>query len=140
MRHRLLALLGLALALGIAGCGDDKEKTVVEQRTVTDTVTDTTDEVEETTTTDTATVPSTGPTDCGNVSVDLGNGSEGGANSVEATSLDCEEALDVMRECIQGDVPQGWSVSGELGSPVLTRGSQKISGTLAGGGGCQPLD
>ena len=47
-------------------------------RTVTDTVTSTTDEVEEKTTNRTTTAAPPGPTNCGNVSVDLAR-CEGGA-------------------------------------------------------------
>ena len=136
----------MALSLAAAGCGGDDEKTIVEQRTVTDTVTATTPEqttATGTTGTDTGTTTSStpsGPTDCGSVNVELGQGSEGGATSVKATALDCGQALGVMRECIKGSVPSGWSVGGELGSPVLERGSQTVSGTLAGGGGCQPVE
>ncbi len=136
----LIAATGALVAL--PACGDDEEKTVTERETVTaptSTRSGTTERSEPTATASTETTPS-GPTDCGNVTVELGNESEGGANSVEASGVDCSAALEAARQCVRGDVPSGYSVSGELGSPKLTSGERSVSFTLVGGGGCQPLD
>ncbi len=75
---------------------------------------------------------------CGNVTVSLGTDSEGGLYGIRATNVTCARARVIARSCVHGKVPSGWSARyvESTGRVILRSGTRRVSGGLAGGGGC----
>jgi len=140
----LRALLPLAAAALLAGCGGGtKTTTVTTTPTVVRTVTAAPTATTPTTTSPGTTAPppvSSGPRSCGRIDITYPNG-EGGSSAVGITAygLGCGEARAVTRACQRGNVTPGWTARTRGNSGVdMNAGGRRITFGLAGGGGCIP--
>ena len=80
----------------------------------------------------TGSIASTG---CGSARVNFKPEGSGGAMGIRATKISCEAARRIVTRCVKGEVSPGWTVVTDR-QTLMTKGSQRITYTPVGGGGC----
>lgn len=73
--------------------------------------------------------------DCGNVVVDFEPEGSGGGMDIKARGITCKSARTVVTSCIKGHLTSGWTAANDRRT-LMTKGDQRITYTLVGGGGC----
>lgn len=72
---------------------------------------------------------------CGDVVVQFEPEGSGGASGIKADGIDCDSARGIAKDCINGDVREGWTAV-TWTKTKMTKGDKQITFTLVGGGGC----
>ncbi len=77
----------------------------------------------------------TASANCGFLRVNFKPEGSGGAMNIRATKIACKPARQIVARCVRGTVSSGWTVVTDK-QTLMTKGSQRITYTPVGGGGC----